>query len=230
MRKSHRLGGLVRSAIYKAVTTSSHHLLNRCPRFAGKRSQNSIRGETKVQKQRIRFIAVAITAILVTAGCAPQQKKTVVVRKNQYYRCKPAASVEKKMVRLINRARAAGAKCGSQRFRPAAKIHWNTSLAKAARGHSKDMAARNKLGHKGSGRSTVEKRVVRAGYTWRAVGENVAGGLTSSEAVVSGWLQSPTHCANIMEPAFTEIGAACAHNPESRYGTYWTLVMAAPLK
>jgi len=86
------------------------------------------------------------------------------------------------------------------------------------------------VGESGSGKSTVEKRVGRAGYTWQAVGENVAGGLESSEAVVAGWLNSPSHCANIMEPAFTEIGAACVNNSKSRYGTYWTLVLAAPLK
>lgn len=174
-------------------------------------------------------VMVFCTALLVT-DCAPPGKKTVVVRKNQYARCTPAASIEKQMVRLINRARTSGGKCGGKRFRPAATVHWNAALARAARSHSKDMAGRNKLSHKGSGKSTVEKRVGRVGYVWRAVGENVAGGLETSESVVSGWLESPGHCANIMEPAFTEIGAACAQKATSRYGTYWTLVLATPLK
>ena len=184
----------------------------------------------KSRKFGIDTVLLAFFTALVVAGCAPPKKKTVVVRKNQYYRCSPAARIEKQMVSLINRARASGGKCGGKRFRPAAAVHWDTALAKAARSHSKDMAGRNRLGHEGSGKSTVEKRVGRAGYTWQAVGENVAGGLESSEAVVSGWLNSPSHCANIMEPAFTEIGAACVHNSKSRYGTYWTLVLAAPLK
>ena len=168
-------------------------------------------------------------AVVAAAGCAPAEKKTV-VRKNTYLRCASAGSIEKQMVRLINRARASGGRCGRKRFRPTGAVRWNPALAKAARSHSKDMAGRNRLDHKGSGKLTVEKRVGRAGYTWRAVGENVAGGLQSSEAVVSGWLQSPGHCANILESAFTEIGAACAQSATSRYGTYWTLVLAAPLK
>ena len=167
---------------------------------------------------------------LIAAGCAPPEKKTVVVPKTQVARCTPSAHIEKQMVQLINRARATGGKCGRKQFRPTAAVQWNKALAKAARGHSKDMAGRNRLGHEGAGKSTVEKRVGRAGYIWRAVGENVAGGLDSSEEVVSGWLKSPSHCANIMEPAFTEIGAACAQNSASRYRTYWTLVLAAPLK
>ncbi|KPJ79176.1 MAG: hypothetical protein AMJ54_00100 [Deltaproteobacteria bacterium SG8_13] len=154
----------------------------------------------------------------------------MVVPKRPYAQCTSAARMEKQMVKLINRARASGGRCGAKRFRPAAAVRWNPALATAARSHSIDMADRNRLGHKGTGKSTVEKRVGRAGYTWRAVGENVAGGLDSCESVVSGWLKSPGHCANIMEPAFTEIGAACAQNTASRYGTYWTLVMAAPLK
>lgn len=174
-------------------------------------------------------VGLLLSALLI-AGCAAPEKKTAVVRKKAIARCTSATGIEKQMVELINRARSAGGKCGVKLFRPAAAVRWNSSLARAARGHSNEMAGRNRLDHEGSGKSTVEKRVVRAGYTWRAVGENVAGGLESCEAVVSGWLQSPGHCANIMEPAFTEIGAACAQNSTSRYGTYWTLVLAAPLK
>lgn len=173
--------------------------------------------------------AAALVALL-AAGCAPPEKKTVAVPKSPYQRCASAGRIEKQMVRLINRARASGGKCGGKRFRPAAAVRWNAALAGAARSHSIDMAGRNRLGHRGSGNSTVEKRVGRSGYIWRAVGENVAGGLDTCKAVVSGWLHSPGHCANIMEPDFTEIGAACAQNASSRYRTYWTLVLAAPLK
>ena len=182
------------------------------------------------KNQLVNPAAALALAILLAAGCAPPEKKTVIVPKTKIDRCISATSIQKQMVRLINRARASGGKCGAKRFRPATAVHWNTDLATAARSHSIDMAHRNRLSHKGSSNSTVEKRVGRAGYIWRAVGENVAGGLNTCEAVVSGWLKSPGHCENIMEPAFTEIGAACAANTSSRYKTYWTLVLAAPLK
>lgn len=174
-------------------------------------------------------ILAAAAAALISTGCAPPEKKTVTVPQKPYVRCTSAAGIKSQMVRLINRARAAGGNCGRKRFRPAAALYWNDALARAAQSHSNDMAGRDRLDHKGSGKSTVEKRVGRFGYIWRAVGENVAGGLDSCEAVVAGWLKSPGHCANIMDPAFREIGAACAQNSGSRYGTYWTLVLAAPL-
>jgi len=45
---------------------------------------------------------------------------------------------------------------------------------------------------------------------------------------VSGGLASPSYCANIMNPHFTEMGAAYAGNPESDAAIYWTQVFATP--
>ena len=46
----------------------------------------------------------------------------------------------------------------------------------------------------------------RAGYESRLTGENIAYGPVSAEEVVAGWLASPGHCENIMEPRFRDIG------------------------
>jgi uncharacterized protein YkwD len=47
---------------------------------------------------------------------------------------------------------------------------------------------------------------------------------------VADWLDSPGHCANIMNPAFTEMGAAYAVNPGNENRTpYWTQMLARPL-
>jgi len=48
------------------------------------------------------------------------------------------------------------------------------------------------------------------GYKFSYAGENLAVGYTESEQVQSGWLNSPTHKANIMSANFTEIGIAVA--------------------
>ena len=171
-----------------------------------------------------------IFCIFLLTGCGQPEKKKVVIKKNQYYQCEGAGRIEKKMVNLINTARSSGRRCGGKKYPATRPVHWNPALENAARLHSKDMASNNRLSHKGSKRSTVAKRVRKQGYTWRSVGENVAGGLQTSEETVSGWLESPGHCANIMGSSFTEIGAACARNSASKYGTYWTLVLASPLK
>ena len=69
---------------------------------------------------------------------------------------------------------------------------------------------------------------LRAGYRYRAMGENIAGGQTRPEDAVTGWIDSPGHCANLMNPAFTEMGVAVAVNRKSRMGVYWTLEFGTP--
>jgi uncharacterized protein YkwD len=176
------------------------------------------------------ILICAFLGLIFIWGCAQPQPEPKVIRKNRYYRCEPKALIQQKMLRLINQARNSRRKCGSRTYGAAAAVRWNQALADAAESQSDYMALNNRLSHAGFGGSTVEKRIQSNGYVWKSTGENVAGGLQTCEAVVAGWLDSPKHCANIMEPGFVEIGAACARNANTRYGTYWTLVLASPLK
>jgi len=132
------------------------------------------------------------------------------------------------MVRLINNARAKARKCGFKRCPVSPPVRWDSKLAKAALNHSIDMANNDMLSHVGSNGSVLNERVEEVGYAWCAIGENVSGGRETCEDVVSAWLTSPRHCRNIMNSSFTEIGAACFRNQSSKYGTYWTLVLASP--
>ena len=97
------------------------------------------------------------------------------------------------------------------------------------------MAKNNLFSHTGSDGSTVATRVTRAGYTWSIVGENIAYAFPASsstqDSTMQQWLNSPGHCANIMNPQFTELAVACAEgsaaggNADRRY---WTMVLARP--
>lgn len=53
-------------------------------------------------------------------------------------------------------------------------------------------------------------------------GENIAGGYTSPEAVVQGWMDSPDHRANILDPYFTKIGVGYYKNDTNVYVYYWS--------
>jgi uncharacterized protein YkwD len=128
----------------------------------------------------------------------------------------------------VNAARARGWNCGGQRFAAAAPLGWNERLVSAATGHSKDMAERNYFDHRSPDGLMVSQRASASKYNWKTVAENIAGGDTTVHAVVQGWLQSPEHCVNIMEPAFTEIGVACMQQPGSQWGTYCTMVLGRP--
>jgi uncharacterized protein YkwD len=135
----------------------------------------------------------------------------------------------KTILDAVNVARATPRSCGTQQFAAAPPLAWNAMLAEAALAHSRDMAGHRYFSHKGSDGSQVGDRARLAGYRWRRIGENIASGLGSPEAAVAGWLESPGHCANIMHPGFTEMGAAYAINPASETGTvYWTQAFGAP--
>ena len=131
----------------------------------------------------------------------------------------------------INDWRARGATCGARgAFAPAPALAWSNRLTEAGAAHSNDMVTANFFAHTGSGGSTVGSRVTATGYTWGAVGENIAAGYATVNAVVDGWIGSDGHCANLLNATFTEVGLACVPGTAANaYGTYWTMVLARPL-
>jgi uncharacterized protein YkwD len=138
------------------------------------------------------------------------------------------AQVARNAVALVNEARSKARKCGRTQFEAAPPLTLSARLNQAALIHSQDMANRKFFEHVGSDGSKVGDRVTRVGYTWRTAGENIAIGAQTPEAVVHGWLTSPGHCANLMSPAFTEMGIGYAVDPKSEAGIYWTQVFATP--
>lgn len=132
------------------------------------------------------------------------------------------------MLTLVNEARSQARQCGDQRFEAVEALVWSCKLEAAAESHSQDMAANDYFSHTGPDGAGIEQRVDNQDYVWQAVGENIAAGHTSVSAAVEGWLESPGHCRNIMNDAFTEMGMAKANNSESRYSTYWTQTLGTP--
>ena len=181
--------------------------------------------------RRISILAFCLGILtVILTGCALPERDAVVIERNQFYRCESAAAIEKQMVKLVNQARVRKRYCGDRPCSPVPSIKWNQKLARAALGHSKDMATNDFFSHKGSEGFRVKNRVNQTRYSWGVLGENIFAGGETSEDVVGGWLESADHCENIMTSDFTDIGAACYRNPSSKYVTYWTLVLATPLR
>lgn len=130
---------------------------------------------------------------------------------------------------LVNRARGQERSCGGRFFASAKPVKWNELLERASQHHAADMAANSYFSHAGLDGSTAAQRVTRAGYLYRAMGENIAAGQRSPEDTVSSWIASPPHCAVLMNPAFTEMGVAYVVNPASTMGIYWTQTFGKPL-
>ena len=60
-------------------------------------------------------------------------------------------------------------------------------------------------------------------------GENLAAGVPTPEEAVAGWLQSPAHCQNLMDPRFTDMGVGFTVNPKDPSVIFWTQVFAQAL-
>ena len=51
------------------------------------------------------------------------------------------------------------------------------------------------------------------------------GGDDTLRSALQGWIDSPAHCENLMEPQFTQVAVACVGKPGSQWGTYWTMLL-----
>jgi len=102
----------------------------------------------------------------------------------------------------------------------------NIELSNAAQVHSEDMALRDFFSHTGSNGTRVSDRTKSAGYQSPYVGENIAAGYMSAEEVVRGWINSPGHRENILNPNYKEIGIGYHYlvddTGEVNYNRYWT--------
>ncbi len=135
---------------------------------------------------------------------------------------------EHSLLELINEARTRVRRCGRNRFESAPPLTPSPALNKAANAHALDIAKRGELSHEGFDGSQPAGRATRAGYRWTAIAENVAAGQTTAEAVVETWLQSPGHCANLMDPRYSQSGASVALNEDDDKVIYWVQVYARP--
>jgi uncharacterized protein YkwD len=139
-----------------------------------------------------------------------------------------AKEVSRRILEITNQTRARGQSCGGKSYPPVPPLTLNDTLERAALAHSRDLASHSTLSHTGSDGSTPADRATRAGYRWRVVGENVAAGPMSADEVTNGWIASPNHCVNIMDPRFTEMAAAFTVDPKSKSVIYWAQMFGLP--
>jgi uncharacterized protein YkwD len=133
-----------------------------------------------------------------------------------------------RVLALVNDVRARGTRCGTQFFGPAPPLTLSATLSGVALGHATDMAEHHYFEHDDLRGQSPADRVRAVGYREKLVGENIAYGPESVDEVMKGWLGSPGHCENIMDPRFAEMGVGYATGEGERRGLYWDQVLAAP--
>ena len=99
-----------------------------------------------------------------------------------------------------------------------APLRQNAVLAQVAAIHAADLVATGGLSHTGSDGSSVGDRARRAGYNYCFVAENIARTQDSLDEVISGWMFSPGHRANMLNPQASEMALV-------RQGDLWVMVL-----
>lgn len=118
------------------------------------------------------------------------------------------SSYEAEVIRLVNEIRV-------QNGLSALKANWE--LSRVARYKSQDMADNRYFSHTSPTYGTPFEMIRAFGLSYRTAGENIAYGQATPQAVVTAWMNSSGHRANILSSSYTQIGVGYAAK-----GRYWT--------
>jgi hypothetical protein len=116
-----------------------------------------------------------------------------------------------------NQRRAASGKSG---------LSLNSKLNQAAQAKANDMANRNYWSHNTPEGQEPWIFIDQAGYAYTKAGENLAYGFASSSDTITGWMNSATHKANMLDGNFQEVGFGYANNPDYQSSGPQTIVVA----
>ena len=101
----------------------------------------------------------------------------------------------------------------AQRAKQGAKpLALNVKLTAAAKEYAEFLARTGKFGHSEEG--SPSQRIKKQGYSFRAMGENIAKGQGTAESAVNSWMHSDGHRANIINKKFKEVGFGVARDPK----------------
>ena len=103
----------------------------------------------------------------------------------------------------------------------------DSRIQNAAQKHSNYQAKAGQMTHhEPAPRYSAGDRMGAEGYRWSWWGENVAAGQISCSQVMSAWMASAGHRANILSKNFVHIGVAAAKGGNGV--VYWTMDLGAP--
>ena len=107
-------------------------------------------------------------------------------------------------------------------------LSWETRLAASAQEQAADLAVQDRLSHVDSRNRGFGARLRSVGYAAAGAGENLAAGQSGIDDALQAWLASPSHCANLMQPEYRDVGLACVQRRGSRYERFWVAHFGVP--
>lgn len=131
-------------------------------------------------------------------------------------------------VEQLNALRRQAAPCAAAAGAAMQRLSWESRLAASAREQAMDIAAQDRLSHVDSRNRGFGARLRSVGYAAAGAGENLAAGQTDIADALQAWLVSPSHCANLMQPEYRDVGLACVQRRGSRYERFWVAHFGVP--
>ena len=97
------------------------------------------------------------------------------------------------------------------------------ALMALAQSQANAMAQANHLSHEIAG--NLDHRLNASHHAKGYAVENVSAGYANADAALAGWQRSPGHNANLLDGHMRRMGIAAADAPDTRFRTYWALMM-----
>ncbi|ESQ79521.1 hypothetical protein AEYBE204_06670 [Asticcacaulis sp. YBE204] len=118
------------------------------------------------------------------------------------------------------------------------EVKINEKLMQAAQRQSLSMSQQNYFYHYGADGIKLKDRVKDTGYIYTLLGENIGAGQPTPQEIVTGWMESPGHRANILNCGYEEVGIGYIYDPDDQpvgtetqpYRYYWTQVFGRHMK
>ena len=101
-----------------------------------------------------------------------------------------------------------------------APLKANWELSRVARYKSQDMIDKNYFSHTSPTYGSPFDMMTNFGIKYMSAGENIAYGQPTPTSVMTGWMNSAGHKANILSKNYTEIGVGVAKKSDGTI--YWT--------
>lgn len=120
-------------------------------------------------------------------------------------------TTEQEILKLVNAERS------KQGLSP---LTLNWELSRVAKFKSEDMRDNNYFSHTSPTYGSPFEMMKSFGISYKSAGENIAAGQKTAQAVMTDWMNSSGHKANILSKNYTQLGVGKATG--GSYGTYWT--------
>lgn len=169
-------------------------------------------------------MACAVGALLALTSLA-----TGALADSELEPCASAASLQQAVQQLNELRQQGDAPCAGA-ITDMQPLAWESRLASSAHAQAADLALRDLLSHVDARQRGLGARLRSAGYAAAGAGENLAAGQTDFDDTLQAWLASPSHCANLMQAEFRDVGLACVQRRGSRYERFWVAHLGAPVR